>query len=80
MTDDKAPTHTAYARKRIGRRYIEWLEIGKGRLDENGVFHGLLKTTPIGGFDGYVYFSPVGGAPPNAEPERPTQASELEDP
>ncbi|WP_263356147.1 hypothetical protein [Acidicapsa ligni] len=51
-----------------------WLEIGNGRLDSDGIFHGFLDRTPIGGFSGYVYFAPVGTTPAEPEPERPGQA------
>jgi hypothetical protein len=79
MTDDKDPTHAAFVRKRMGKRHHVWLEIGKGRLDSNGIFHGLLDRMPIGGFDGYVYFAPVGEQPPEAEPQHPGQNSEDEE-
>jgi hypothetical protein len=71
MADDTAPTHNAYCKQRLSKTRFIWLEIGKGRLDNNGVFHGLLNRTPIGGFNGYVYFAPIGGAPPEEEPQRP---------
>jgi hypothetical protein len=76
MADSKAPTHTAYSRQRISKTRSIWLEIGKGRLDGNGVFHGLLDRMPIGGFSGYCYFAPIGAAPPEEEPQRPDDAAE----
>ena len=79
MTDSKEPTHNAYARQRIGRTFGPWLEIGTGRLDSNGVFHGILNRTPIGGLNGYVYFAPIGEGPPLHEPERPATSSEDEE-
>jgi hypothetical protein len=75
MADPKAPTHSAFTRKRLGKRHFTWLEIGKGRLDSDGIFHGILDRTPIGGFDGYVYFAPIGQEPPDPEPERPSTVS-----
>jgi hypothetical protein len=78
MTDSKEPTHTAYARQRMGRTFGPWLEIGEGRLDSTGVFHGILNRTPIGGLNGYVYFAPIGEEPPQAEPARPASSSEEE--
>jgi hypothetical protein len=78
---DKAPTHTAFALKREGKRHGRWLEIGTARQDSAGVIHAFLDRTPIGGFNGYVYFAPIGTAPPLPEPERPAQPSaEDEDP
>lgn len=78
MTDPKAPTHSAFTRRRLGRRHFVWLEIGKGRLDEDGTFHGFLDRLPIGGFDGYVYFAPTGIKPPQVEPQadRPDENSD----
>jgi hypothetical protein len=74
MTDSKAPTHIAYALRRLSKTRSIWLEIGKGRLDTNGVFHGFLDRTVIGGFSGYVYFAPIGTEPPLPEPARPAQS------
>ncbi len=78
MTDSKAPTHSAFTRKRLGKRHFTWLEIGNGRLDTDGTFHGFLDRTPIGGFDGYVYFAPIGTTPPDVEPQpdRPGENSD----
>ena len=78
---DKTPTHTAFALKREGKRHGRWLEIGTARQDSTGVIHAFLDRTPIGGFNGYVYFAPIGTAPPLPEPERPAHPSaEEEDP
>lgn len=76
MTDNKAPTHSAFARRRVGKRHFVWLEVGKGRLDSDGIFHGLIDRAPIGGFDGYLYFAPIGHEPPDPEPARPGNSSE----
>jgi hypothetical protein len=78
MADTKLPTHTAFALKREGRRYGRWLEIGKARIESNGVIHVFLDRTPLGGFNGYVYLAPVGVQPPPHEPEpqRPASPSE----
>jgi len=79
MADSKAPTHTAFALKREGRKYGRWLEIGSGRQESNGVFHGILDRLPVGGFSGYVYFAPVGTEPPPPEPERPARTDANEE-
>jgi hypothetical protein len=71
MDENKARTHIAYAMKRLSKTRFIWLEIGKGQLDGNGVFHGYLDRLPVGGFTGAVYFSPIGTQPPLPEPERP---------
>jgi hypothetical protein len=78
MVDSKAPTHTAYSRQRISKTRFVWLEIGKGRMDGDGVFHGLLNRMPIGGFSGHVHFAPIGAPPPEEEPQRPDEAGEDE--
>ena len=76
MADSKAPTHTAYGRVRLGKRFGPWLEIGFGRLDGNGVFHAMPNRVPSGGaFSGYTYYAPIGTEPPLPEPERPAQSS-----
>jgi hypothetical protein len=79
MTGSKKPTHNAYARQRMGRSFGPWLEIGEGRIDSTGAFHGILNRTPIGGLNGYVYFAPIGEGPPPHEPERPATPSEAEE-
>jgi hypothetical protein len=79
MPDEKAPTHVAYAMKRLSKTRFIWLEIGRGRLDKDGVFHGFLDRMPIGGFTGYVYFAPIGTQPPLPEPERPLNNSDNSD-
>jgi hypothetical protein len=76
MADNKEPTHTAFALRREGKKYGRWLEIGTARYESTGVIHVFLDRTPIGGFNGYVYFAPKGTLPPPPEPERPAQASE----
>jgi len=79
MTNSKAPTHTAFALKREGKRYGRWLEIGTARQDTTGVIHLFLDRTPIGGFNGYAYLAPIGTHPPLPEPDRAAQSSEDEE-
>ena len=76
MADTKAPTHIAYTRQRISKTRVLWLEIGKGRMDGNGIFHGILNRLPIGGFSGYVHFTPIGAPAPEEEPQRPAALGE----
>jgi hypothetical protein len=76
MVENSEPTHIAYAKKHVSKKLFVWLEIGRGRLDEKGVFHGMLDRLPIGGFNGYTCFVPVGAPPPAAEPERPEKAND----
>jgi hypothetical protein len=80
MTDNKAPTHVAYAKRWLTKKQFIWLEIGKGRQDRDGTFQSFLDRLPIGGFNGYVYFAPIGAPPPevddvSSEPERPGEFS-----
>ena len=80
MTENKTPTHTAFALKREGKRYGRWLEIGTARLESDGIIHVFLDRTPIGGFNGYAYLSPTGVKPPDPEPQpRRPDASDPED-
>jgi len=81
MAEDKAHTHTAYALQRQGRRYDEWLEIGRARREVSGVIHLFLNRTPIGGFTGYAYLAPIGTQPPEPEPspQRPSAHGSAED-
>lgn len=71
MAQETAPTHIAFAKKYVSKKLFVWLEIGKGRMDKSGTFHGMLDRTPIGGFNGYTCFVPIGQKPPEPEPERP---------
>lgn len=71
MSESNAPTHTAFALRKEGKRYGKWLEIGTARQDSSGVIHLFLDRTPIGGFNGYAYLSPIGVKPPYPQPERP---------
>lgn len=60
MVDDRAPTHTCYALKREGKRMSRWLDIGKARLEnDTKIIHVSIDRTPVGGFNGYVYLSPI---------------------
>jgi hypothetical protein len=67
----KPPTHTAYAMKRIGKKFRRWLEVGSGRTGEDGSFTAFIDRTPIGGWSGYIHFAPTGTQPPPLAPERP---------
>jgi hypothetical protein len=71
MAEENAPTHIAYVKKHYTKKVFVWLEVGKGRQDKNGNFHGMLDRLPIGGFNGYVCYVPVGSKPPEPEPDRP---------
>jgi len=79
MTDSTQPTHTAYGKKYYTKKLYVWLEIGKGRMDAKGVFHGMHDRTIIGGFSGHTCYVPIGEGPPPGEPERPDAASEQQD-
>ncbi len=48
-----------------------WLEVGKGRKDKNGNFHGMNDRLPVGGWNGYTCYVPIDQQPPEPEPERP---------
>jgi len=78
MSDAKAPTHTAFALKREGKKYGRWLEVGTARQDSTGVIHVFLDRTPVGGFNGYAYLAPIGAQPPAPvqQPQRPEEADE----
>ena len=77
MPDPKARTHTAYSMQRIGKRFGPWLEIGSGRIDQDGV-HLYLDRLPVGGFNGYVRLTPK-GVPPMPQPQRPAPAGDDEE-
>lgn len=62
-----APTHTAYAFKREGKKFGRWLEVGKARTEQGGFMRVLLDRLPIGGFGGGILLVPLGGQPPAAE-------------
>ena len=67
----KAPTHTAFAFKREGKKFGRWLEVGTARTETAGIIKVFLDRTPIGGFTGAVLLSPIGVRPPQPEPQRP---------
>jgi hypothetical protein len=56
-TTSKAPTHTAFAFKREGRKFGRWLEIGTARAEGAGLIRVFLDRLPIGGFTGGVLLS-----------------------
>ena len=68
--DNKTPTHSAYAFKRLSKKAGRWIEVGGGRIDkEHNIVHVVLDRLPIGGFTGYVMLYPTGATPPLPEPE-----------
>lgn len=71
MADDTAPTHNAFVKKHYTKKLYVWLEVGKGRKDKNGDFHGMMDRLPVGGWNGYVRYVLIGQQPPEPEPERP---------
>jgi hypothetical protein len=84
MTDDddtnnpKAPTHTAFAFKREGKKFGRWLEIGTARTETAGIVRVFLDRLPVGGFTGGVLLSPIGVEPPPPlpSPQRPGDDAE----
>jgi hypothetical protein len=75
---NKAPTHTAFAFKREGRKFGRWLEIGTARAEDGGVIRVFLDRLPIGGFTGGVLLSPIGTVPALPEPP-PRRPGEVDD-
>jgi hypothetical protein len=67
------PTHTAFAMKRLGRKFVRWLEVGTGRQNPDGSFQAFIDRTPIGGWTGAVYFAPIGSKPPEPPQDRPDE-------
>ena len=70
----KAPTHTAFAFRREGKKHGRWLEVGTARLEKEGASHVFVDRLPVGGFTGYLCLSPIGTAPPPPAPQRPGQS------
>lgn len=72
-TNPKAPTHTAYAFRREGKKFLRSLEVGTGREEGDGKFSVFLDRTPLGGWTGYVLLCPIGTTPtvPDPKPQRP---------
>lgn len=73
-----APTHTAFAFKREGRKFGRWLEIGVARSEDDGTIRVFLDRLPIGGFTGGVLLSPIGTTPALPEPP-PRRPGDVED-
>lgn len=76
---DENPTHTAFVKKYYTKKLFVWLEVGKGRQDKNGNFHGMSDRLPVGGWNGYTCFVPIGQQPPEPEPQRPEDSGEEEE-
>ena len=75
---NKAPTHTAWAFKREGKKFGRWLEIGVARVEDNGIVKVFLDRLPIGGFTGGVMLAPIGTEPPLPQPP-PRRPGDVED-
>jgi hypothetical protein len=77
-SSSRAPTHTAFAFKREGRKFGRWLEIGVARAEGTGQIRVFLDRLPIGGFTGGVLLAPIGTEPPlpDPPPRRPGQIDE----
>lgn len=76
----RAPTHTAFAFKREGRKFGRWLEIGVARAEEDGQVRVFLDRLPIGGFTGGVLLSPIGTVPEVPPPPRRPGDNDDDDP
>ena len=64
MSDNKTPTHIAYALSRRGRA-SRWLEVGVAAPHGDGQgFDILLDRMPVGGFSGHVLIRAAGTKPP----------------
>jgi len=79
---DNSTVHQVLARYRFRSSY-SWELIGRVRYEYDpatGLIlasHALLKTLPVGGFDGYVMGLPLDAAPPSRQqPKRPAQLAD----
>jgi hypothetical protein len=73
----------AYTRQRAGRRRDKlgpWLEIGRGRIDDDGTVRVYLDRLPVGGFSGLVVLALPGELPPEPLPLRPAHPALDHDP
>jgi hypothetical protein len=75
--NNKTNTHTAFTMQRIGKKFGRWLEVGGGRIDEDGTAHVFLDRLPVGGFTGYVRLTLHGEVPPEPKPQRLGEDEEL---
>jgi hypothetical protein len=76
-------SRVAYTRQRAGRRRDKlgpWLEIGKGRIDDDGTVRVYLDRLPVGGFSGLVVLALPGELPPEPLPLRPAHSALDHDP
>lgn len=78
MADPKARTHTAYSMQRIGKKFGPWLEVGSGRIDQDGI-HVFIDRLTVGGWNGYVRLVPRGAPLPLPQPQRPAPAADDEE-
>jgi hypothetical protein len=75
-------TRKAYSRTRVmgrrGARLGPWLEIGNGRVEEDGVVRVVVDRLPLG-FTGVVCLALPGQLPPaDIQPQRPAPAAETD--
>jgi hypothetical protein len=80
MLDPKKPmTHVAWAQYYEGGRFREWVEIGKGRIDNDGsgnvIAHVHTNRIPRGD-SGNTYLFPIGVKPPDPQPQAKRPQSE----
>jgi hypothetical protein len=79
-TDTTLNNRIAYTRRPEGRRRQKlgpWLEIGRGRVDADGVVRVFLDRMPVGGFSGFVCLA-LPDMPPPADPQ-PTRPDTVRD-
>jgi hypothetical protein len=82
MAEPKKPmTHIVWAQYYLGRRFYEWVETGKARveIDANGKVRVFSSTNRIPrGDNGYTCILPIGEKPPDppAQPQRPPEAAD----
>ena len=73
----------AYTRKRVGRGQSKlgpWLEIGRGRVDPDGVVRAYLDRLPVGGFSGFVCLALPDTPPPtDLQPQRPGETPDSDE-
>lgn len=85
MLDPKKPmTHNVWAQHHLGRRFYEWVEIGKARveIDAHGNVRIYSSTNRIPrGDNGFTCILPIGEKPPDPplQAQRPDRSSNDEE-
>ncbi len=84
MTDTNQFTHTAWQQHYRAGKFVEWVEVGKGRIDVDSAGHPsahIFLNRTARGDTGYTCLLPIGIVPPQPQqnPIRPASRTDAEE-